>query len=153
VLPASQFREVVALQLASAHHDARPLACAFLEVTGFRRVSERHGPAMALAMLGVLGRCMRRCLRRADTVGRLGAERFLVLLPETAAVEATALIEQLRAEFEAATRSCPDGVSLRVVMLSYERSPATLDDLVRDIKALVSASRSSGAAGSRSAMR
>ena len=153
VLPASQFRDVVTLELAHAHRDALPVACAYLEVTGFRLVSERHGPTMALAMLSMLGRCMRRCLRRADLVGRLGAERFLVLLPETAAVDATALVERLRGDFETAVRSCPDGVSLRVVMLAYERSPATLDDLVRDIKALVSASRSSGAAGCRSATR
>jgi GGDEF domain-containing protein len=86
-------------------------------------------------------------------VGRLGAERFLVLLPETAAVDAAALVERLRFDFAAATQSCPDDVDLRIVMLSYELSPATLDDLVRDIKALVSASRASNSPGRRSARR
>jgi diguanylate cyclase (GGDEF)-like protein len=140
VLQASHFRQVVTLELAGARRDAPPLACAYLEFTGLRLVSERDGPAMAIAILGVLGRCMRRCLRRADIVGRLGAERFLVLLPETAAVEAVVVLERLRSEFAAATRPCAGGVGLRIVLVSYEVSPVTFDALVRDIKTIVSGS-------------
>jgi GGDEF domain-containing protein len=125
------------LELAGAHRDALPLGCAYLELTGFGRMVELHGPSKALTTLGVLGRCMRRRLRRADIVGRLDAERFLVLLPETGAVEATALAKRLYEEFAVAMGSRPEGLDLRIVVLSYDLAPATLDELVRDVTALV----------------
>jgi diguanylate cyclase (GGDEF)-like protein len=135
VLAPSQFREVTRLELESACRNALPLSCAYLEVKSFRLVGERHGPMMAIRILSALGRSIRRCLRRTDVVGRLGAECFLVLLPESRAAEVGELVERLSTEFIASTRFCPTTVGLSITMLSYEVPPATLDDLVRDISA------------------
>jgi diguanylate cyclase (GGDEF)-like protein len=146
VLAPSQFREVMSVELASACRNALPLSCAYLEVSGFRRVSERHGPMMAILVLSALGRTIRRCLRRADVVGRLGAERFLVVLPETRAAEVGDVVERLRSEFTATTGFCPTRVDLSIAILAYDVPPATLDDLIRDVKALATASRSNGGA-------
>ena len=148
ILLASQFRQVANLELAGAQRYARPLVCAYMELTGFRLVSDGEGPALAVALLAVLGRCMRRCLRRADIVGHLRADQFLVLLPDTAAAEATSVLEQLRREFLAASQPCGESIDLRIVLLSYPLSPLTVDDVLRDIKSVLRASRTE--AGTRS---
>ena len=142
VLAGPEFRRVVSDDLFCACRDSLPVACAYLELPGFRLLTEREGPATAIARLALLGRCMRRCLRRADTVGRLGAERFLVLLPGTAAAEASAVLERLHVEFGGATNTRDEGGTLRIVLLAYDRPPATFDHLVRDINAAVCASPS-----------
>jgi diguanylate cyclase (GGDEF)-like protein len=146
VLGAAQFREVVSLELAGAHRNASPLSCAYLEVKGFHLVSERHGPVMAILVLSALASCIRRCLRRADVVGRFGAERFVVLLPQICVADASAVVQRLRTEFTASIGFCPATVDLSIAMLSYEIPPATLDELIRDIEARVGSSRSSGEA-------
>jgi diguanylate cyclase (GGDEF)-like protein len=144
IFPASQFREIMSLELDSACRNALPLSCAYLEVSDFRLVSERHGPKMAILVLSALGRSIRNCLRRADVVGRLGAERFLVVLPETRAADVGDVVQRLRTEFTASTRFCPTRVDLGIAVLSYDVPPATLDDLIRDVKALATSRRTNG---------
>jgi diguanylate cyclase (GGDEF)-like protein len=143
VLTASQFREMAASELARANQDARPLSCAYLEVEGFKRVIELRGPLMATAILTVLGRCLHRSLRRIDIIGRLGPERFLILLPDTTEAESSAVLARLRTQFMRATQSCPVAVDLTIIVLSYSISPARFDDLIHDVSEVVISKRPS----------
>lgn len=137
VLDARQFSNAVDLELSNAGRYGCPLSCAYVEIDRFRVVWERHGPVMAVLVLNAMGRSIRCHLRRADVVGRVGAERFVVLLPETSAAEAAALVERLRSGFSEYAGFCPVPVGLSASVLSYENAPPTLEELMRDVQSLV----------------
>jgi diguanylate cyclase (GGDEF)-like protein len=71
-------------------------------VDGFKGVSDQHGHAAGEALLAAFGERLRRTLRGADTVARLGHDEFAVILeelhrPEEACLVAQKIIDAMRA--------------------------------------------------------
>ncbi len=74
-----------------------PLALGLVDADHFREINRRHlHPGGDQALIG-LARALANSLRKADRVGRVGGEEFLVLSPQTGLYGATALAERLHA--------------------------------------------------------
>jgi diguanylate cyclase (GGDEF)-like protein len=71
-----------------------------LDVDFFKRVNDTHGHAAGDAVLRQIVRSAATVLRPADVLARWGGEEFLVLLPDTAAAQALAVIDCLRRQVE-----------------------------------------------------
>ena len=68
-----------------------------LDLDHFKKINDTHGHAAGDAVLKSIGGLLSESFRKLDSVARIGGEEFGVLLPHTAAVDAVALAEQLRA--------------------------------------------------------
>ncbi len=94
---------VLANLLELARRNRRPLACLNVGIERFVQINEMYGRQVGDAILVQVGEFLRRTVRGADLVGRdeetlvarLGGNRFLVVLPETAAAGARAVAEKL----------------------------------------------------------
>lgn len=73
-----------------------PLSAILIDCDDFKRVNERLGHAGGDHALRELARCLDGALRPSDSVGRIGGDEFLVLLPNTRVAEARAVAERLR---------------------------------------------------------
>ncbi len=85
-------------EVGRAHRSGRPLAAAFVDVDGLKRVNDARGHAAGDALLrGVTGALKGR-LRAEDVIFRYGGDEFVCLLPgSTAAAAAAVLSEALAA--------------------------------------------------------
>ena len=72
------------------------LAAILVDCDNFKRVNDTLGHATGDVVLKEIGKRLRGVLRPSDTIGRVGGDEFLVLLPDTRTAEAMQLAERLR---------------------------------------------------------
>jgi len=73
------------------------LACAMIDVDGFKSINDTFGHAAGDAVLQHIGTLVRATLRASDLPARLGGDEFVALMPETNLEGATTTAERLLA--------------------------------------------------------
>ena len=75
------------------------LAFAMLDLDHFKQVNDTYGHPVGDQVIRTISQLLRSRLRKSDVVGRYGGEEFAVLMPDTDVGGATAIVENLRAQF------------------------------------------------------
>lgn len=88
--------------------DGRPLAAVVLDLDHFKQVNDRHGHEAGDRVLQAVGRWLRTSLREGDLAARNGGEEFVMLLADTGADGAAALIERVLAELRLVEHAAGD---------------------------------------------
>jgi diguanylate cyclase (GGDEF)-like protein len=81
---------------ARAKRGARPFAVLMFDLDGFKKVNDTWGHAAGDQVLRQVAQRARECVRASDTIGRLGGDEFLAILPETTLEGAQGVAEKLR---------------------------------------------------------
>jgi len=90
------FFEAAALELERARRSGKPLTVAYLDLDDFKVVNDRQGHAAGDALLVAVARTLRGTTRAVDAVARLGGDEFGLILPETDAATAEAILQRVR---------------------------------------------------------
>ncbi len=107
--------------LAASRRSGIPTALMFLDFDKFKPVNDTYGHAVGDVLLQQAAERMKSALRASDTVGRIGGDEFVVLLPEADRVEdallvAEKLLKALRKPFSIEGRSvgisCSIGIAI-----------------------------------------
>jgi diguanylate cyclase (GGDEF)-like protein/PAS domain S-box-containing protein len=88
-----------AISLALRNH--HQLAVLFLDLDGFKHINESLGHSIGDELLQSVAACLTACVRKSDTVSRMGGDEFVILLPEVAraagaAISATKILAELK---------------------------------------------------------
>lgn len=67
-----------------------------IDVDNFKEINDRHGHDCGDAVLRFVAECMRAVVRASDTVGRLGGDEFMWILPDTNSSDAVKAVERAR---------------------------------------------------------
>ncbi len=97
LLNAGTWEREAASEVARAVRTRSPLAVAIIDVDHFKAVNDAYGHLAGDKALQALARTLREFLREYDLVGRFGGEEFVLLLPQTKAVDAYRIAERIRA--------------------------------------------------------
>jgi diguanylate cyclase (GGDEF)-like protein len=87
-----------ALEVARAVRTSTPLAVALLDLDRFKQINDTYGHLLGDEVLRQIAATMTDNLRDYDLAGRFGGEEFVVLLPQTRAVDALRIAERVRAQ-------------------------------------------------------
>ncbi|HSN20364.1 MAG TPA: GGDEF domain-containing protein [Usitatibacter sp.] len=97
-----------------------PFALLLFDLDGFKEVNDTWGHGAGDRVLALVAERARASVRASDTVGRLGGDEFMAILPETGFEGALAVAEKLRESLSApyALETAPAhvGVSLGIAM-------------------------------------
>lgn len=96
VLNRRAIRRRLRAELGRAQREGSTTALILLDLDHFKCVNDRFGHAAGDRVLRRVGRCLRQSARASDSVGRIGGEEFLVVLPATSLHEAGHFAERLR---------------------------------------------------------
>lgn len=86
------FSEMTERALASARREATQLALVFIDLDKFKPVNDTYGHAVGDGLLQEVAARIQHCVRDSDTVGRIGGDEFVMLLPQVGSAENALLI-------------------------------------------------------------
>lgn len=84
-------------ELERTYRSQRAFSVIFFDGDHFKKVNDTYGHVVGDLVLCELGKRVSNVLRGGDTLGRFGGEEFVVLLPETDAIQAEDIAERIRA--------------------------------------------------------
>ncbi|WP_052315066.1 diguanylate cyclase domain-containing protein [Thiocystis violascens] len=91
------FFERVAQTLALAKRNQTKFALLFIDLDKFKPINDTHGHAVGDLVLRETAKRLSGCVRESDTVGRIGGDEFVVLLPHVGGAEhATIVANKIR---------------------------------------------------------
>lgn len=88
------------LQHRSSGQTRKPYSVILFDIDFFKSINDRFGHNVGDRVIQATRNICEAILRDSDTVGRIGGEEFLILLPDTGIKEAYSIAERLREYFE-----------------------------------------------------
>jgi len=123
----------------------RPFTLVVLDVDGFKLVNDRQGHLAGDAALEQLGLVLRAGLRAADTAYRIGGDEFALILPETSADEARAVLERIAEDLQVAGDRSGTPLRASFGVIVAEDGLADAEQLLRGADAAMYEAKRTGA--------
>jgi len=104
-----------------ADRNGGKFALMLLDLDHFKEINDRHGHVVGDCLLQAMGIRMKSLLRKSDTVGRIGGDEFLVVLPEiedveTAKAVAGKMLSAFRKPFSIASQELSVTMSIGIAL-------------------------------------
>jgi len=137
---------------ARARREGRPLALVVIDLDDFRRVNDSLGHAVGDAVLQRMAERLRLVVADTDTLGRLGADEFVVLAteagdPDALGVLAQRLLDGLAEPFERDGLAIACGSSIGIAQ--YPRDGNSFESLLNRAEAALARAKADGRNGFR----
>ena len=129
------FRDRLGQAIAETRRRRKFLAILFIDLDRFKVVNDTYGHLAGDLLLQQTASRLRKCLRGADTISRIGGDEFVALISdldkrEDAEVAASKILHELIQPFTLGTDSIHSSVSIGISV--YPGDGANEDDLIRN---------------------
>ena len=108
-----------------------------MDLDNFKEVNDVYGHSAGDELLCFVSGTISGNVRRSDIVARLGGDEFILLLPESKDKEAAKVMEKLRGLILAGMPQYHFPVTLSVGLITYFLPPDSVEDMVREVDALM----------------
>src|SRR5688500_10732183 len=136
------FDERMRAEMDRARRYGHPVSVAYMECDDFKQVNDRFGHNVGARLLQTVAQEMQKHLRTADVMARLGGDEFAVILPETGAEQAAAVMRKLQDRM--ARTAGEQAVSFSIGLVTLVTPPDTVDEAIQMADRLMYEVKSSG---------
>lgn len=135
--------------ITQAKRDKLCLALMALDLDNFKQVNDTYGHQVGDQLLQVVAHRIRSCLREADTVGRIGGDEFVILLPhieveQDALMVAEKICASLRQPFELPGCSAAFAISSSIGIAIFPEHGGDVSKLVKHADQALYAAKGGG---------
>lgn len=123
--------EVLATEIERARPEANRIGLLSIRVGGIGKLSKEHGHEAADAVLKEIGRLLDESTRRIDTVGRIDAAEFAIVLPETDEHTGFLLAEQILTRIRRTYRERNTTLRASLGVASFPKHGVRAEDLLQ----------------------
>lgn len=124
------FMEVLERESVHLQRCMLPLTLVFFDLDNFKSVNDSLGHHSGDMVLKVMGWTMQHMLREADSVARLGGDKFALLLPETRDDNTRVVLSKLREALKATLKTYRWNITFGMVAVTFQSPPATPDEMI-----------------------
>ena len=128
-------------EIGRSHRYGMALSVGLVDLDSFKQVNDKLGHAEGDRTLISVAQHIEGSLRAYDSVGRLGGDEFLVILPNTRTAEALFVMERLR---ETVARSAQHGVTLSIGVTTLAAANETMLSLLARVDAALYQAKEDG---------
>jgi diguanylate cyclase (GGDEF)-like protein len=139
-----EFIELLSAEILRLSRYGRHFSLAYIDLDNFKSVNDRRGHASGDRLLRMVAETLRSAIRSSDVVARLGGDEFAILLPETDAVAAEAVIRKVQGTVDDLLREGRWDVTMSIGLLSCDHPPDSSDEALRKADALMYRAKSEG---------
>jgi diguanylate cyclase (GGDEF)-like protein len=138
------FRNLCRREIERSRRYGHALSLAYIDIDDFKLVNDLRGHTEGDRVLQAMASVARATVRSVDTVARLGGDEFAVLMPETGAADAEPVMGRVHEAFQKAAgeSSCP--MTCSIGLATFERSPASVDELIDQADQLMYQAKADG---------
>jgi len=122
--------EVLATEIERSKPDARRVGLLTVRIGGIGKLGRQFGHAAADEAIKEIGHLLDESTRRIDTVGRVGAAEFAIVLPETDEHTGFLLAEQILARIKRTYRERSSILKASIGVASYPKHAAAPEELM-----------------------
>jgi diguanylate cyclase (GGDEF)-like protein len=142
-----EFLDVATADVARARRYRSPLSCLVIGIDHFKSINDKGGHAAGELVLQHFVSIYRATLRAPDYIGRIGAEEFAVMLPETPLLNALRVAERILENLAASTIDASQHqvtATTSIGVVEYADQAWSLDQLLAAANAAMADARKSG---------
>jgi len=138
------FAELLSAEILRLSRYERPFSLAYIDLDNFKSVNDLRGHASGDRLLRIVAKGLRDAVRSSDVVARLGGDEFAILLPETDAASAEAVIRKVQGIVDDLLREGRWNVTMSIGLLTCESPPESSDQVLRLADSLMYRAKSEG---------
>ena len=138
------FTEMLSAEILRLSRYGRHFSLAYIDLDNFKSVNDLRGHASGDRLLRIVAEELKNAVRSSDVVARLGGDEFAILLPETDAVSAEAVIRKVQRTVDDRLREGRWDVTMSVGLLTCGSPPDSYDQALRQADALMYRAKSEG---------
>jgi diguanylate cyclase (GGDEF)-like protein len=139
-----EFIELLSAEILRMMRYGRHFSLAYIDLDNFKSVNDLRGHASGDRLLRIVAEGVRDAVRSSDVVARLGGDEFAILLPETGAAAAEAVIRKVQGTVDVLLREGRWGVTMSIGLLTCESPPDSSDQALRQADSLMYRAKSEG---------
>jgi diguanylate cyclase (GGDEF)-like protein len=138
------FFESAAVEIDRMHRYKHPFSLAYIDLDDFKGINDTMGHDTGDLVLRTVAGTIIKNIRSTDIFARLGGDEFVLLLSETGAEQAQAVIDKLHAALDDRMNRARWPVSFSIGVMTFIRSPSGVDELIKKADALMYAAKREG---------
>lgn len=136
--------EILDKEVAMAHRYKYPLTVAYIDVDDFKGINDNYGHEKGDEVLKLIAYTISKNIRSTDTVGRIGGDEFVLILPQIWGKNAAIPFEKLRSAIFSDSQLSKLKVTLSIGAISYNVPPPNKEEIIKQADTLMYAVKSSG---------
>jgi diguanylate cyclase (GGDEF)-like protein len=138
------FREAAEAEIERVRRHQRSFTVALLDLDDLKHVNDTQGHEAGDQVLKLVAEVLRGRLRATDSIARLGGDEFALLFPETTVSEAATIFGDLMEMIPSSMRGRGWPVGVSVGAVTFQSTPASLDDALRQADVLLYEAKRAG---------
>ncbi|BFM40834.1 diguanylate cyclase [Synechocystis sp. LKSZ1] len=127
---ARSFQEIMTLELYRLQRYHHPLTLVYFDLDNFKIVNDQLGHSHGDQALQSVVNCIKKYIRKTDTIARMGGDEFVLLLPETNREQAQQLVTDIRPFLASEMRKHNWPITFSMGVLTCTTVPGSIDELV-----------------------
>lgn len=138
------FYDLAGREIARLERYKHPFTVAYMDIDNFKVINYRLGHKTGDQLLRSVADTVRKNLRKLDIISRFGGDEFTILLPETGAEAAQAVLSRMRNVLLNIMETNKWPVTFTFGTVTFLKPPSSVEEMVKKVGSLMYAGKDSG---------